>query len=30
MLVVVTHSMALAEAIDKRLELDAGRLVPVA
>jgi lipoprotein-releasing system ATP-binding protein len=29
-LVVVTHSNALASALDKRLELDAGRLVPVA
>ena len=28
-LVVVTHSMALADALDQRLELDAGRLVPV-
>lgn len=28
-LIVVTHSMALAAALDKRLELDAGRLVPV-
>ena len=28
-LIVVTHSMALAEALGQRLELDAGRLVPV-
>jgi lipoprotein-releasing system ATP-binding protein len=27
-LVVVTHSAALAAALDERLELDAGRLVP--
>jgi predicted ABC-type transport system involved in lysophospholipase L1 biosynthesis ATPase subunit len=27
-LIVVTHSTALAEAVGRRMELDAGRLVP--
>jgi lipoprotein-releasing system ATP-binding protein len=30
MLVVVTHSAALAESLERRMELDGGRLVPVA
>ena len=29
MLIVVTHSAALAESLERRMELDAGRLVPV-
>jgi predicted ABC-type transport system involved in lysophospholipase L1 biosynthesis ATPase subunit len=30
MLVIVTHSAALAESLQRRMELEAGRLVPVA
>jgi lipoprotein-releasing system ATP-binding protein len=30
MLIVVTHSVALAQALGRRMELDGGRLVPVA
>jgi predicted ABC-type transport system involved in lysophospholipase L1 biosynthesis ATPase subunit len=29
-LIVVTHSSALAESLERRMELDAGRLVPIA